>query len=211
MKEARKNSVMQLSELYNVVIGIALSLAIYNTIDGPNTSVSEVFRRLPNFCVVLFLIIPFYHGAVRHLFATYVEGGGSSRIKNGALMADFVLLFVEGCVFVGMATYVDNILVLAWSVFTLLILDSIWGFFAWLVFTGAQSQYAEKKWAMINIFTAALILITLQFEPIYQLNSFNAALILATVVGIRTVTDYILTWDFYFPPEETSETAGSSS
>src|SRR5262245_24966570 len=97
MSEASKNSVSQLAELYTVVIGIALSISIYNTIDSSRVAIPLNLDYLPNLLTMLVLIIPFYHGAVRHLFATYVENGGSTRIKSGALLADFVLLFLEGC------------------------------------------------------------------------------------------------------------------
>src|SRR6476660_5489569 len=87
MSEARKNSVSQLAELYNVVIGIALSLAIYNTIDTAAPLIPIHLDYVTNLATVLVLIIPFYHGAIRHLFASHVDdkngvGNGSAIVAR---------------------------------------------------------------------------------------------------------------------------------
>jgi len=199
MGDARENSVSQLAELYNVVIGIALSIAIYNAIDIKASGMPIHLNFVSNVASVIILIIPFYHGAVRHLFATYVEGG-STRIKNGALLADFVLLFLEGCVFVMIASLVSVTTKMAWAIVVLLLLDTTWGFLAWLAFTGAQAQYAEKKWAIINIFTAVGIIVVLIFaDSVFRMNETAAQLGLAAIISLRTVTDYWQCWDFYFP------------
>jgi len=204
MGEARKNSVSQLSELYNVVIGIALSIAIYNAIDTKAYGIPIHAEFVSNVASVLILIIPFYHGAVRHLFATYVEDGGSTRIKSGALLADFVLLFIEGCVFVMIASLVSVTTKMAWAVVALLLLDTTWGFLAWLAFTGAQAQYAEKKWAVINTFTAVGIIVILIFgESVFRMNEIAAQLGLLAILCLRTIVDYWQCWDFYFPAQST--------
>jgi hypothetical protein len=200
MSEARKNSVSQLAELYTVVIGIALSISIYNTIDAEAASIPLNLNYLPNLLTVLTLIIPFYHGAVRHLFATYVESGGSTRIKSGALLADFVLLFLEGCLFVMIASLIGATVKMAWAMVALLLLDSMWGFLAWLAFTGAQAQYAERKWAIINVFAAVFLIVLLIFaEGVFQSNATGAQFGLLAVLGLRTVVDYSWCWKFYFP------------
>ena len=68
----RENSVKQLSELYNVVTGVALSLAITKVIDPSSTGIPIKLDLLFNFLSFLIIIIPFHQGAVRHLYATYV-------------------------------------------------------------------------------------------------------------------------------------------
>lgn len=204
--DPRANSVGQLSELYNVLIGIALSVAIFQSFSngtGGLISVANIPASLPNLLIFMVLVIPFYHGAVRHLFATYVENGGSTRIKNGALLADFILLFLEGCLFVLMAMSVGNVHVLVWIVVALLVLDSIWGFLAWLAFTGAQSQFAEKTWAIINVVTASfLVAFILTFDDFSSDpdRMIQLSVVIAIVLTLRTIVDYAKTWDFYFPP-----------
>jgi len=126
MAGARHNSVTALSELYTVVIGVALSIAIANSLDASAHPVPLKLMTIINVFTFIVLIIPFYHGAVRHLFATYVEQGGSETIKNGALLADFFLLFFEGCLFVLMASVLNDTVAFGWVLVALLMLDSVW-------------------------------------------------------------------------------------
>jgi len=200
MNEARANSVKQLAELYNVVVGVALSLAMYNAVDRNAGLIPLNLSMLLNLITLIAIMIPFYHGAVRHLFCTYVEGGGSSHIKSGALLADFILLFIEGCIFVMLASQLDNTASFAALIAALLVLDCVWGFLAGLAFTGAQSQHAEKTWAIINFVAAALIIIALMVGGDFIAKSdIPAQVILLVIVMMRTVFDYYYTWDFYFP------------
>ena len=201
MSEARKNSVSQLAELYNVVIGIALSISIYNVIDAKAWPIPLHLDFATNLASVLVLVIPFYHGAMRHLFATYVEDGGSTRIKDGALLVDFVLLFLESCLFVMIAALIASTVKMAWVVVVLLVVDSIWGLLAKLAFTGAQAQLAEQKWALINAAAVIVLILILIFgDGAFKGNPMGAEFgLLAILVG-RTIADYWFSWDFYFPP-----------
>lgn len=204
--EAKRNSVQQLSELYNVVIGIALSLAIYNTLSPENTSMPIKLDQLPNFFAFMVLVIPFYHGAVRHLFATYVEDGGSKNIKSVGLLLDFLLLFIEGCLFVMMATIIATTKTLAWTAVALLLLDSVWGFLAWLSLTGGKSQFAEKKWALINVITAGVLLVVfILFDNRFSDGTLGMSFVLLGILSLRTIVDYVFTWNFYFPRDESGQ------
>jgi hypothetical protein len=202
MSEARKNSVSQLAELYNVVVGVALSISIYNVIDQNAKAIPLHLDYVTNLASILVLMIPFYHGAMRHLFATYVEDGGSTRIKDGALLADFVLLFLEGCLFVMIGSLISSTTKMMWVIVTLLLLDSVWGFLAWLAFTGAQAQQAERKWAYINVGAAAVVIVIMIFAgDVIRNNPLGAQLGLLTVLTVRSIIDYASSWNFYFPPE----------
>jgi hypothetical protein len=192
--------VRQLSDLYTVVIGVALTIAAETTLHTSNFLNLSASSSTINLFTFLIIIVPFYHGAVRHLFATYIEGGGSKRIKNGALLADFFLLFVEGCLFVMMAWSLPDSKMFAWVIVAVLILDSVWGFLAWLAITGAQAQYAERTWALLNATTAAILAAIL----IYAKDAFVKELPwlqfgILGIIGLRTTLDYILGWNFYFP------------
>src|SRR5688572_19974848 len=104
-----ENSVKQLSELYNVVTGVALALAITKIVD-PNASTFTPVKLDHGFTFLAFLvtILPFHQGAVRHLFASYVEEGEKQRIISGALALDFILLFSQACLFVALATLIEK-------------------------------------------------------------------------------------------------------
>jgi hypothetical protein len=201
MSDSRKNSVSQLAELYNVVIGIALSISIYNVIDAKSSPIPVHLDFVINLATILVLIIPFYHGAMRHLFATYVEDGGSTRIKNGALLVDFVLLFIESCLFVMIGVLITSTVKMAWVIVFLLALDSVWGLLAKLAFTGAQAQLAEQKWALINAACVVILILLLIFEgSVFDGNPLGAQLGLLAVLAGRSIADYWCSWDFYFPP-----------
>lgn len=206
MSDARQNSVMQLAELYNVVIGVALSISVYHSVDKTAYIILVKHSQIINLITLIIILVPFYHGAVRHLFATYVEDSGSTRIKNGALVTDFFLLFFEGCVFVLLGSVLDDTLKFTLVLIFLLVLDSIWGFLAWLAFTGAQAQYAERSWALINMITAGLLGILVIFAGgVFQMKPFSSQIGLFAVIGIRTVVDYFVSWKFYFPDHSTSK------
>jgi hypothetical protein len=146
------------------------------------------------------IIVPFYHGAVRHLFATYVEQGGSQRIKNGALLADFFLLFPEGCLFVMMASVLTEPVMYGWVLVALLALDSVWGFLAGLAFTDARAQHPERTWSLINLVTAAILsLCLIFFEPMFVSKPLLSEAGLFVIIALRTIVDYMLCWNFYFP------------
>jgi hypothetical protein len=200
MAGARQNSVKQLSELYTVVIGVALSIAISNSLDASAHPVPFKLMTMLNVLTFILIIVPFYHGAVRHLFATYVERGGSKRIKNGALLADFFLLFFEGCLFVMMASVLNDTMTFGWVLVALLVLDSVWGFLAWLAFTGAQAQYAERIWSLMNVITAVLLaLILIFFDPTFISRPLLSEVGIFAIIALRTIVDYTLCWSFYFP------------
>jgi len=199
--EARKNSVEQLARLYSVVIGIALTLAMRSSL---TINASWPLVRLDcalNLASFLVLVIPFYHGAMRHLYATYVESGGSSRVKNGALFVDFILLFLEGCAFVVMSSVVGDVSKFAWVVVFVLVLDSVWGILASLAFTGAQAQNSERIWALINVVASVILICMLVFaSDKFDSNLIQAQFVLLSVLSLRTIVDYVFCWKFYFPP-----------
>jgi hypothetical protein len=197
---ARENSVKQLSELYNVVSGVALALAITQLIDVTAPTVPVHTDRIFNFLTFIVIIIPFHQGAVRHLFATYVEDGGSSRIKRGALALDFVILFVEACLLVALALLIQKTILFVTALIGLLALDSVWGFMATLAFTGGQAQAAERKWSIINVVAIATLILMYIFGP-RLVGGWNYEMEIAVLVicALRTIIDYYACWEFYYP------------
>jgi hypothetical protein len=200
---ARENSVKQLSELYNVVTGVALTLAILKLIDPTAPWLSWLPVKPENglgFLTFIIIMVPFHQGAVRHLYATYIEDERSSRVKRGALALDFFILFGEACLFVAMAELIGKPNLFTTALIALLILDCVWGFLATLAFTGAQAQKAERKWSLINIITVGF-LIGLYIVGPKILGAWTAEMEILVIVVcfIRTVIDYYSCWDFYFP------------
>ena len=193
MKEAQKNSVRNLQNLYSIVAGLALSLSLYNLIDIYREGLPFKFELLPFFVSFLVTLIPFYHGALRHLDATYIEQD-TRQVRGGALLADFVILFIESCILLSIAVLLPKPQFFAYGLVILFALDSIWGFIAHFVFSQVAKTKAEVRWALINIVTALTLSVCLIIISIFQL-----WIIILSVSVIRTVVDYVLCWEFYFP------------
>ena len=200
--EARSNSVKQLCDLYRVVIAIAVGVAFTKIIDVSSTPVPIKVGNLPTFVAILITIIPFFHGAVRHLFATYVEDGGSSRIKNWAILVDYYILFLNGGFFVALAWTIGSTKDFLWVFTGVLALDSIWGLLAYLGFAGSNSQKAEMKWAVINFFAVAvLVVLLIAWDALIAngLTDSRMAQLIAVIAVIRSAIDYFTSIEFYCP------------
>jgi len=65
MSSARQNSVKQLAELYNVVVGVALTLSIYDSVDKAGEFPLKL-NQIINIATFIIILVPFYHGAMRH-------------------------------------------------------------------------------------------------------------------------------------------------
>jgi hypothetical protein len=87
-----------------------------------------------------------------------------------------------------------------WVLVALLILDSVWGFLAWLAFASAEAQYAERLWSFINVITAVLLaLILIFFDLTFISRPLLSEVRVFAIIALRTIVDYALCWSFYFP------------
>src|SRR5262249_51531906 len=153
-------------------------------------------------CFVAFVLtlLPFYHGAMRHLDAAYLEV--ANEPKTGALLADFIILFVEACFFLGLATVIAQPVYFGIGLTSLLVVDIVWGFFAQLAFS---SKYGpEAIWAKINLGTVVILCGAFYLEMgIGGLRlgdkSVRFALLLLLICAVRTIMDYWRAWNIYYP------------
>jgi hypothetical protein len=209
MQNKRKeNSVKSLINLYTVVMGLSLSLAISRLINPEKGIQSVTVYSGLLFIAFLATLIPFYHGALRHLDDAYIEND-NLHIKNGALLIDFVLLLFHGIGFVILAALIALPNHFAWALIGLFSVDVVWGVFTHF---GPSSQHkfsAESKWAIINCFFVLLAVAYLKSANIYlepiEDPSKIALLLAVTCVG-RSLVDYLWAQDFYFPKDSNAET-----
>jgi len=199
MDGPQASSVRNLASLYSVVIGLSLSIGMYNLVDASKSPIPIKVELVPFFGAYFATLLPFYHGALRHLDARYVESGAADP---HALLGDFIVLFVESCVFFALALLLPSPSFFTCALITLLIVDAVWGFVARLIFTPAKP---ETHWALINICTAVLLIILLAVMdglPPRIPDQANTALgyVVLAVAVLRTVVDYKVTSSFYFPP-----------
>ena len=204
MKNKRKeNSIRSLVNLYTVVMGVSLSIgitSIINTLEGLNAVTPSTFFL---FMAFVLTIVPFYHGALRHLDDAYIENS-SSKVKNGVLIVDFMLLLLHAMAFVVLALLLKVANHFAWVLIVVLVIDVIWGVFVHFAASSEHETVAEWKWAIINtVFCLALssYLINQQFylEPLT--NQTALAFLIFAACFIRTLADYVWGKEFYFPSD----------
>lgn len=196
-----ENSIRSLINLYTVVIGAALSLAVARVIDVNSglTSVTGVSIFLfVSFVVTLF---PFFHGALRHLDDAFVENE-NPHIKTGALIIDFALLVLHGLAFVVLSQLLKVPSHFAWFLIAVLGIDVIWGVFTHFGSSSGSKLSAEWKWTIINFSFIAVVAAYLVHQDIY-LDYDKDALKLAVLIMIacifRSTVDYVWCRELYFP------------
>jgi hypothetical protein len=211
MKTSRVSSVGHLQTLYTVVVGVALTVALEDiSATGPGqTSLLSSVDAVLLLVAFIATLLPFYHGALRHLDVTWIEKEGRD-VKSGALLADFVILFVEGCLFLLIARQLSSPFHFGAGLAALFAIDVIWGIVAHVAFTQPGADKAEWKWVQNNV-VAVIALLALLFsartwvaQPAQATWMVVGLLIVALV---RTVVDYVRSWDFYYPADAPPERA----
>lgn len=201
VNKKKENSVKSLINLYTVVMGVALSTAITKLIDSQTGLQSLTLSSCLLFIGFLATLIPFYHGALRHLDDAYIENN-NPHVKDGALVIDFLLLLLHGIGFVVLSILIAVPNHFAWALIALLSIDVVWGIFVHFGSSSETSNVAEWKWTIINFFFIALAICYLVAHGIYMaIISEPLALSIPIVFAciIRTLVDYVWGNDFYFP------------
>lgn len=196
-----ENSVRNLANLYTVIIGVALSLAVVKLVDDSAGLRAATVSSILLFAAFVATLLPFYHGALRHIDDAYIESE-NVNIKDGALVVDLILLFIHGIIFVVLALLIEKPNQFAWVLIALLAIDVLWGIFAYFAASPTSGVNEELKWSFINFVFVGLLTWYLVSHHIYLSDTGDAMplviLILATCV-IRSFIDYIWCAKFYFP------------
>lgn len=202
MKNTRlKASVNNLVFLYTVVIGAALSIAVATAVDPAIGLASVTWPSSLLFASFVATLFPFFHGALRHLDDAYIEND-NDHIRQGALIIDFILLFLHALVFVLLALLIRKPAQFAWVLSILLTIDVVWGLFA---HNGASSRNPlkpEAKWAFINVVfvvIAATYLVLNDFDFRDVSSPLKLAVLVTCACFLRSIADYVWCKDFYFP------------
>jgi len=196
-----ENSVKSLVNLYTVVIGVALSLAVVQLINVNVGLKAITIPLLLLFAAFVATLFPFYHGALRHLDDAYIEND-NNNIKDGALVIDFILLFIHGLAFVVLSLLLAKPSEFAWVLLGLLSIDVIWGLFTHFAATTMRTLTAELKWSIINFAFVGFWIWYLVANNFYfgevQKPILLAIPIVLTCV-LRSIADYLWCREFYFP------------
>lgn len=209
----QESSVRHLQALYSVVAGGALFKAV-EALAADDGGIH--FSHLPLFLSFLLVVIPFYHGALRHLDDTYLDEE-SPTPPNGALFADFVLLFIEGCILLLLAMSIQSVSRFPFVLLALLALDAFWAIVTHLVFSalprhrlltlkslflgGAANLRANLTWAVINMCASAVLGLYLVAAALSGVLDHWMWTVPFVVVfnAVRSAVDYRKSWSFYFP------------
>ena len=194
---ARERSVDHLQNLYGVVVGLALALAVGNVLTSALGGDAVRWRSMPLFVAFLVTIVPFYHGALRHLDDVYV-GSGLPHPRSGAVLVDFFVLFLEGCVFLGLATSINRPERFAWTYLLLLSVDVGWAALTSTVLAQERRLPTVLTWLKINSIAIPTLILVLALVYASGLDEHDLLLaFLPIFAAARSAVDYALEWRFY--------------
>jgi hypothetical protein len=198
----RHSSVHNLQQLYTVAVGVAVAVAIAQIMDATTRLEPRLaWWRIPALVAFLATIIPFYHGAMRHLEHTYVERDGRD-VREGSLLADFIILFIQACLFFVFARTLVDAHAAAVGLLVVLAVDVVWGVaVALLLRKNRRAELAAMRWVPINVVTVVVlsIAIALDRSPPVAGHVDAVGYVLMTVAILRSTVDYAASWRFYFP------------
>lgn len=193
--KAVERSVETLQRIYAVVTGLALNESLKKSFVDARGDLYFEWLSFISLITFVALLVPFFHGMNRHMdevLQKYKDSNGGMESKRYSILIlfDFFVFIVESGILFLLATTIhrpENFFLL----FILLIsVDFVWAFVSNKFVTTVQSN-----WAWINFATAVILVIIL-----YLFKANEQKIILICIVSIfRTILDYSLGWDFYFP------------
>jgi hypothetical protein len=195
-QDSLKDVVRILLYLYGVVIALALTSSIGLTVAPHGIALSPLeldVQNLAIFGTFFITIVPFYHGASVYMLNTYKSNNYSA--KKGAALVDFFTLSLEGVVFFAMATNVHNLDNFMMWFIVLLVIDLVWYGFTYFK-ANEPEKVAPRWWGILNGATVLVLIVlsAVSIEAVVQVYA-----ILFAVAVIRTVLDYCLCYEYYFP------------
>ncbi len=207
--KARTRSVENLQRLYVIVISLSIVYGLkclFEEIIGERGLVNFVEYRDQLFMFVSFIFtaVPFFHGSMRYLDQTYIID--TVKTKRCALMIDFIALFVQGLMLFALSTMIGQMKVFYNALIVLLVFDIIWVGSTNLTNNkqrvdeekGKQkTKHSFKKWAVLNAITIWAILISV-WSTLWSTDTIKSTMLVLIVV-YRTILDYLLVWDWYYP------------
>lgn len=211
-REANAGVARRLGELYAVAAGLALASALERAVtvsDRGGWMASGDGALLFAFLVTL---IPMYHGTMRHIDH---EWTADKPAAPGLMLSDFVGLFLQAATLFVLGRQIPSVDgFTAWYA-VLLGIDVLWAvvfvFGSYLGDRDSPSLAATElkknldpigegagAWLWLNLTTLAVLgglWLALDGVSVYAL---------AGVALVRTVLDYWISWQFYFPHASTS-------
>ncbi len=191
----KERSVDSLQQIYAVVIALAIAVAIQSLLKDPAGMLlarSQILVGLPAFVAFLVTLVPFWHGMNRHLDRCYLEK--KTAVVQGALLFDFVTFFLEASLLFAAGWSLRSGIYSFAALGGMLLTDSLWGFISHQIHFPGQKSHV-RRWSAINL--VAIVVAILIVDYPFQ----HKILVLMVVAVMRSIVDYGLCWDFYFPSQ----------
>jgi hypothetical protein len=181
---------------FSIVLALALGEAFKQFVSEKHEGAIQWDRTLA-LLTFLLLILPFYQGMNRYLLQTY-GGTPTPQFSPLFLIFDGVAFMAESAIFFAMSRNLSDSRAVCfyWMVFVLLLVDSFSGFSA-VQHARECAKVAIYSWIVLNVVTCAGLLLILAFAKRFSSMAAVAAVGTAAMLA-RTVTDYMISWDFYF-------------
>lgn len=212
----RKNSVDKLFFLYTVLCAFSLEKVAEQVLEAPVGARLGVWMLMAALVVTL---VPFFHGALRHVHDTFEEEFPPPT-RVAALLVAFGLLFVQAFFFYALARAALEPPRFAGMLAALLAVDIVYGLltgtnalkpflpgmgdavrglFRFLRRPKGRRHHPELTWVYNNV--VFLVPLGIVWRMAHG-DSLEGAALPASILGLaltRTVADYWLNWAFYFP------------
>jgi nucleoside 2-deoxyribosyltransferase len=185
---------------FAIILALSLSEAFKMVVsEKPTTNEYINWGKLYALAAFLLLILPFYQGMNKYLLITYGDLNEGARPHSIFLIIDGLAFMLESALFFAMSRTLG---LEHWArfyvvVFILLAVDSLWGFSVRL-HSNAASVRVIEHWTMLNLVTIVLLALLIEFGRSFPRPHLLASLGLVGMLA-RTILDYWISWDFYFP------------
>lgn len=190
----RAETAGHLRTLYTIGAGISAAVAMERLLSDEGAFFDPHIVIPASLLLVAFIatLIPFFHGAMRHMHQAWDE---STAPSPSLMMFDFVLLFIQTLLFFVLADLTRNPLWFTVALTILLVVDV-----AWLFARRTWGKQGESGliWAKVNIPTIALLMTVLVTAQLTNWNAITLASVVALIAIGRTVADYLCARTFYF-------------
>ena len=224
---ARENVSRHLMELYAIGAGLALAIGVERMVRVVGDTDAEIrWESGPVFLALLATLVPFYHGALRHLQYRWIDA--PSGMTRMSMMVDFMMLFAGVSVMFAMAYLVTQPHAFAIALLVLLAVDCLWAVSfdlltrlakapdltprRWLRsllsdgmryyrLKGREESFEELNWLWLNLASLAVGAALLAVVDVAGVSAGHWAFSVG-VLGFavaRTLLDYRGSADFYFP------------
>ena len=194
-RERLRRSINALERIHAVIIGFALTAGARTFMEpwlansGDKSDAPFPWTALFLFGALCFTLVPFFHGATRHLDCMHLYGKGPP--SRTALLLDYGFLFAEGVVFLAIGLSVRSVPHFIRATLLLLGTDTLWGLVTLGLSPRGETLHV-KRWLWLNLITALPLLGALLFVT----GDVSMPLLVGAIV--RTAIDYWRNWKFYF-------------